>query len=51
MAEVTKWLEAAINNVLPSGDALETKAVPMAPPAPGLLSMIQFCPVSCDSSC
>ena len=20
-------------------------------PAPGLLSMIQFCPVSCDSSC
>ena len=47
---VTLWLDAAKISVWPSGDALATLAVPIAPPAPGRLSMIAVSPSAAPSS-
>jgi hypothetical protein len=44
------WLDAAKTSVLPSGVAFATLAVPIAPPAPGRLSMITACPSAAPSS-
>jgi hypothetical protein len=47
---VTLWLEAAKISVWPSGAAFATLAVPIAPPAPGRLSMIAVVPSAAPSS-
>src|SRR5712671_4597082 len=47
---VTLWLEAAKMSVWPSGAAFAALAVPIAPPAPGRLSMIAVTPSAAPNS-
>ena len=47
---VMLWLDAAKTSVLPSGAALATLAVPIAPPAPGRFSTMIVCPSAWPSS-